>query len=248
MLKSMKELRGFRIGATDGELGKLDDAYFDDERWTVRYLVADVGHWLSGRKVLISPHAIARIDSDGETVDTRLTRAEVEKSPPIETDEPISRRMEAEYNRYYRYPPYWGTGTTPGRWGLGALPLAGMEPVLHGAQVQRDTEGPNAAAETGDIHLRSAREVTGYHVAASDRGIGHIEDFLFDGDDWSIRYVVVDTRDWWPGRHVLVSPEHVDRVSWPARSVFLDITRAKVEQSPEYDPRHAPERSIAVRA
>jgi hypothetical protein len=131
MLKSMKELRGFRIGATDAELGNVDDAYFDDERWTVRYLVADVGHWLSGRKVLISPHAIARIDSSRETVDTRLTRSQVESSPPIETDQPISRRMEAEYNRYYRYPPYWGTGYTTGLWGLGALPLAGMEPILH---------------------------------------------------------------------------------------------------------------------
>jgi uncharacterized protein YrrD len=247
MLNSMKELRGFRIGATDAELGKVADAYFDDERWTVRYLVADVGHWLSGRKVLISPHAVARIDSIRETVDTRLTRSQVQSSPPIETDQPISRRMEAEYNRYYRYPPYWGTGYTTGLWGLGALPLAGMEPILHGNQIQRDAETPGAAAEESEVHLRSGREVTGYHVAASDRGIGHIEDFLLDEGDWAIRYLVIDTRDWWPGRHVLVSPEHVNRVSWPTRSVYLDIARAQVEQSPEYDPRRPPESSIAVR-
>jgi uncharacterized protein YrrD len=243
--RSFKEVCGFAIGATGGELGKVDDAYFDDERWTVRYLVADVGSWLNGRRVLISPHAIVRIDSNKETVETHLTRSEVENSPPIETARPISRRMEDEYNRYYRYPPYWAENYAAGIWGFGALPLAGIEPVLRKAQAARQAAEPRANDE--EIHLRSAREVTGYSVAATDRSIGHIDNFLFDDESWAIRHLVVDTRDWWPGRHVLVSPEHVERVSWLERSVHLRISRDEVEHSPEYEPRRPRESSIGLR-
>jgi uncharacterized protein YrrD len=248
MLKSMKEVRGFGIGGTDGSLGKVDDVYFDDERWTLRYLVADVGQWLRDRKVLISPHAIVRIESNDEMIETRLTRSEIENSPPIETDRPISRRIEAEYNRYYGYPPYWAGDYTAGLWGFGALPLAGLDPVLRGGQTREQLSSPTelTAAER-EIHLRSGREVMGYHAMASDRGIGHVEDFLFDEGSWAIRYLVIDTRDWWPGRHVLLSPEHVDDVSWAKRSVHLDIARAEVEQSPEYDSLRPPQTSIAFR-
>lgn len=247
-LRSFKEVVGFSIGATGGALGKVDDLYFDDERWTVRYLVADVGSWLSGRKVLISPHAIVRIDSNGETVETHLTRSEVDHSPPIETDRPISRRMEDEYNRHYRYPPYWAGNYAAGLWGFGALPLAGLEPVLRSAQVEHGAPRSTSPEEDGAVHLRSGREVTGYSVAATDRAIGHIENFLFDEDSWAIRSLVIDTRDWWPGRHVLVSPEQVEHVSWLKRSVHLGISRAEVEQSPEYDPRRPRESSVGFRA
>jgi uncharacterized protein YrrD len=247
MLKTMRDIRGYSIAAINGELGKVDDAYFDDERWTIRYLVADVGHWLRGRKVLISPHAIARIDSNTETVDMPLTKSQIENSPPIDTNRPISRRMEDEFNRYYRYSPYWAGGYTTGLWGFGALPLAGLDPVPHSTQKGPEREEPPSLAEIEEIHLRSAREVTGYHVAATDGGIGHVEDFVFDEGSWAIRYLVVDTRDWWPGRHVLVSPEHVNRTSWPERAVHLDVARIEVERSPEYDSRRPPESSIALR-
>jgi hypothetical protein len=241
-LRSMTEVSGFGIGATDGELGNVRDLYFDDERWTVRYLVADVGPCLARRHVLISPHAIVRIDSNAETVDTQLTRAQVESSPPIETDLPISRRMEREYNRYYSYPPYWTGSSTTALWGFGALPLAGLRPT----QTMREREPP-AITEPDEAHLRSGREVIGYGVTASDREIGHVENFLFEDDSWAIRHLVIDTRNWWPGRHVLVSSEHVDRVSWPERSMYLRIAREEVERSPEYDPRRPRESSTAFR-
>jgi uncharacterized protein YrrD len=248
MLTSMKDMRGFSIGAKDGDLGKIDDAYFDDERWTVRYLVVDVGGWLSGRKVLISPHAIAHVDATNDTVATLLTRSQVENSPPIETTRPISRRMEAEYNQYYGYPPYWAGGYATGLWGFGAMPLAATEPAMRSARLSPEAARETPSVDPSEVHLRSGREVIGYHVVATDRGIGHIDDFLLEEGTWAIRYVVVDTRDWWPGKHVLVSPEHVERVSWPERSVLVDITRSEVERSPEYDGRHLPDSTVAYRA
>jgi hypothetical protein len=194
--------------------------------------------------VLISPHAVTRIDSNAETVETQLTRSQVENSPPIETDQPISRRMETEYNRYYGYPPYWAGSYATGLWGFGALPLAGMRPTLSA----REGERPPAPTEPDEIHLRSGREVAGYRVAATDDKIGHVENFLFEDDSWAIRQLVIDTRDWWPGRHVLVSTDHVERVSWPERSVHLRIARADVERSPEYDPRRPRESGIGLGA
>ena len=55
MLRKMKDLKGFSIGARDGDIGEANDFIFDDKNWTVRYLVADTNRWLPGRKVLISP-------------------------------------------------------------------------------------------------------------------------------------------------------------------------------------------------
>jgi uncharacterized protein YrrD len=241
-LRSYKEVRGFSIGAKDGEIGEVADVFFDDERWTVRYLVADVGRWLSGRKVLISPHAISSIDSNAEVVATALTRAQVEQSPPIEADRPVSRRKEAEYNRYYRYPPYWGA-YAPALWGAIALPLASSEPALEGRKAERGSDVSPSPADD-EVHLRSGDEVTGYRVAATDGAIGHVDNFLFDERSFRIRYLVIDTQDWWPGQHVLVPTEHVAEVSWPERSVRVDIARAAVEHSPKYDPRRPRESSV----
>jgi uncharacterized protein YrrD len=242
-LRSMTEVSGFAIGATDGAIGKVKDLYFDDERWTVRYLVADVGHWLAGRSVLISPHAVVRIDSNDETVDTQLTRSQVENSPSIDTDRPISRRMENEYNRYYGYPPYWPGSSAAALWGFAALPLAGLRPI----ESARAREPAPAPTEPDNVHLRSGQEVMGYQVAATDDKIGHVENFLFEEDSWAIRFLVVDTRDWWPGRHVLVSTAEVERVSWGERSVHLRIARAEVERSPEHEPRSTRESRVRFR-
>lgn len=245
-LHGLSGIRGFAIGATDGELGKAVDLYFDDERWTVRYVIADVGGWLRDRKVLISPHAVARVDASARTIATDLTKAQVEGSPPIDADRPVSRIMEAEYNRYYGYPAYWAGGYTGGAWGYAAMPLAALEPVLRGDRL-RDAQqsAPPALPDTSEVHLRSGREVTGYRVQATDGEVGQVDDLLFDAASWEIRYLVVDTRTWWPGGRVLVAPTHVREVSWPLRSVMVDVTRAAIEQSPAYDSRSPIEHSVA---
>src|SRR5438105_5096052 len=107
MLISVKDLAGFHLAATDGSIGEVQDCYFDDVHWTVRYLVVDTGGWLSGRKVLISPMAIRGIDIDGEHVIVDLTREQVERSPDIDTHRPVSRQHEIALLQYYGYPSYW---------------------------------------------------------------------------------------------------------------------------------------------
>ena len=107
MLRSVSGMRGFTIHATDGDMGSVDEFLFDDEQWTIRYLVVNTGGWLSGRLVLVSPIAFRSVDWDRETFDVALTRQQVEQSPSIATDQPVSRQQEEEYSRYYGYPYYW---------------------------------------------------------------------------------------------------------------------------------------------
>jgi uncharacterized protein YrrD len=227
MQKSTKDLKGNTIVATDGDIGKVDDFYFDDKSWTIRYLVADTGNWLLGRKVLISPIALGKTDFSSGRFDVTLTKKQVEESPSIDTDKPVSRQHEAYYHDYYGYPYYW---TGPYLWGPMSCPQI---PVLD----QKRVEGRRAEREeAGDLHLRSAANVTGYHIEARDGGVGHVEDFIIDNETWEIRYMVVDTRNWLPGKKVLIAPRWIDRVSWNDSKVYVSLSREAIKNAPEYDP------------
>jgi hypothetical protein len=67
-----------------------------------------------------------------------------------------------------------------------------------------------------------------------DGEIGHIEEFVVDDETWIIRYLVVDTKNWWPGKRVLIATDWIDRISWEESKVFLDLTRDKIREAPEY--------------
>jgi len=224
MLRSIKEMAGYTIAATDGEVGSVYTFYFDDTRWAVRYLVVDTGGWL-GHPVLISPIAVGNADWGSRRLSVNLTKARVEHSPSFNTDKPVSRQHELDYANYYGWPYYW---SGPYVWGAsmypGALPGAGG-----GA--------PAAVAEreSGDPHLRSAEELMGYHIQASDDEIGHVADFIVDDETWQIRYVVVDTSNWWFGNEVLVAPDWIDHVSWLERKVYVSLARERVNDSPLWD-------------
>jgi hypothetical protein len=240
VLRSAYGLKGFTLGATDGDVGSVEEVYFDDARWGIRYLVVDTGGWLSGRTVLISPISIRGTDWGERTIKVDLTRKQVEESPDIDTDKPVSRQHEIAYFGYYGYPWYWGG---PYLWGVGAHPLDAASPLIPvdpaAAEVQARIDEERAAA---DHHLRSSAEVIGYSIHATDDDIGHVDDFLFDDASWAIRYMVVDTRNWWPGKKVLVSPQWIERIDWPSLEVFVKLTRATVKDSPEYDPSNPPTR------
>lgn len=235
MLRDASELKGYTIKATDGDIGEAVQFFFDDEKWTIRYLVADTGGWLTGRRVLISPAALGRVDWNSRTLNVNMTRERVENSPGIDTDRPVSRQHETEYYNYYGYPYYW---SGPYVWGPVAYPayppVAPAAPAGTPSAVER--EAAEAKRREDDVHLRSTQEVTNYYIEASDGDIGHVEDFLIDDQSWTIRYIIVDTRNWWPGKKVLVSPEWVRSVSWNDLRVYVDLSRDKIKNAPEYDP------------
>lgn len=243
MLRSMKGLTGFTIGATDGDIGRVDACYFDDATFTVRHLVVDTGGWLGGRKVLISPMALRDIDWPGRRIEAALTRAQVEKSPLIDSDRPVSRQQEAEHHRYYGYPSYW---TGPYLWG--AIPYPYMFPAPdRETSFEQERRWAREGARSGDPHLRSSAAVIGYHIAGTDGDIGHVEDFLLDESTWAIRYLVVDTSNWWFGTRVLVSAEWVTDVDWNESLLHVELTRERIKSSPEYDASGPVPRDYEVR-
>jgi hypothetical protein len=244
MLWSMKELHGVTIGATDGDIGTVQDGYFDDGSYTVRYVVVDTGGWLSGRQVLLSPMAIRQLDWATKRLTAALTKAQVEQSPGIDTDKPVSRQHETAYYGYYGYTPYWAGDYL---WGAYPSPYLGTGPAPHAADLARAQRWNWAAKEREDPHLRSARAVTGYHIHATDGAIGHVEDFLVDTQSWAIRYMVADTTNWWAGQKVLVAPAWIQRVDWAHSQVHVTLTRAQIKTSPVYEPDRPVERAYETR-
>lgn len=224
MLKAANEVLGYKIAARDGEIGKAYDFFFDYRSWTVRYLVVDTGAWLSDRRVLLVPQALGHSDWERRTFSVDLTRAQVSESPQIDTDQPLTRWHEEQLHTYYAWAPYWGSSFMAGY--MQPAQIVVPEPVP-----------PSEAAEPPpDNGLRSVRDTTGYHVAAADGDIGHVEDLIIDEEGWRIRYVVVDTRNWLPGRKVLVDPRWVRDIDWATRSAGTDLTRDQVRKSPPFDP------------
>jgi uncharacterized protein YrrD len=230
MLRNLKDLRGYAIRATDGVIGEVDDLYFDDEDWAIRYLVVDTGGWLPGRKVLISPVAIGHPDWMARLLPVSLTKTQVEHSPDIDTQRPVSRQYEAAYFGYYGYPYYWGGA---GLWGMGAYP--GSLTTEGRVEEEMKTRRTPPARTSEECHLRSCRVVIGHHVHATDGDIGHVEDLLVEDHTWAIRYLIVNTSNWWGGHHVLVAPQWIEDVSWSDATVSVDLTRQAVKDAPPYD-------------
>jgi uncharacterized protein YrrD len=216
VLHSIKRLDRCRILATDAEVGSVSDTYFDDARWVVRYLIVETRNGLHEHSVLIS-----------------LSRRQIEGSPGIDTDRPVSRQHESEYHRYYGYPEYWPYTTN---WARSAVPVVRPTDEEQAWAARQRLAVEVQRERAADAHLRSSRHVMGYHIEASDAAIGHIEDFLFDEETWAIRYAVVDTRNWLPGDHVLIPTERIRSVNWAERSVVVDMRRDAVRDSPTYDP------------
>jgi hypothetical protein len=230
MLRSLKDLEGFSIGATDGPIGKLRDFYFDDESWVIRYAVVNTSVWL-GHDVLLSPYSIGEPDWTEEVLPVTISKEQVKHSPGIDTDRPISRQYERSYLGYYGYPYYWGG---PGLWGERDYPgtlLTGIGP----GGFRGHLRVPSAQNLDSDPHLRSCNAVIGYHIHARDGEIGHVQGFLVDDASWSIRYLIVNTSNWWVGHPVLISPEWIQDVSWSESKVTVDLDRQALKDAPAYD-------------
>lgn len=248
MFLNAKDLLQSSVKARDGAVGDIKDIYFDDLHWTVRYLVVETGTLLKSRKVLLGPEAINRAEwpelSGPRHISVDLNHEQIQSSPDWSSDKPVSRQEEEYLRRYYGWPLYWGSaaaygGVYPGvgvpLGGLGTMP-GGMAVGAEGAPAVARAAEANDRPQ-GDPHLRSAREVKGYHIRARDGELGHVEDFLIHDRSWRVAYLVIDTRNWWPGRSVLVATSWVQAVSWTDGTVDFDVDRERIKGAPAYDPR-----------
>ena len=233
MLEAISALKGYAIEASDGAMGSVGDFLFDDRTWKMRWLVIDTGTWLTERKVLVHPSAVKQAEHQRRAFAVKLTKAQVEGSPSILQDQPVSAQMERRLYDYYGWDPLWSDGYRGGRErDRGALFGAALFRLRFCAQARRR----RLRSACGDPHLRSVAEVTGYHIHAADGEIGHLKNFLIHSASWGVAYMIVDTRNWWPGKRVLMSPHAVKKIDWSEHQIHLNVTRDKVKASPPWDP------------
>jgi hypothetical protein len=229
MLRILNDLRNYRIHASDGLLGTVHDLFFDDRDWVLRYFVVNTGRWFPGRRVLISPASVEDLDWGALEIRVGLSQEQVKNSPDIATDKPVSRQEEERLVEHYTWPIYWAA---PHAEALAGVSVPEVERAMREAKKKRAATGN----ESGDPDLRSMREVIGYHIKVRDGSIGHVEDFVGDDENWAVRYMVIDTRNWLPGKKVLVSPAWIESINWNESAVHVDLERDQIKDSPAFDP------------
>lgn len=233
MLRSIKDItKNYELLATDGQIGKVNDFYFDDIFWKIKYLVADTGSWLHERLVLISPVSLGQPDWALGKLPVNLTKEKIENSPSVFKDQPVSKQQESKLLQYYTWPVAYGHG-------MEMANFADMQLYAKRIQQIEQEKNKSESLDESDPHLRSFNEVKGYHIDANDGEIGHIEDFVVEDKTWIIRYMIVDTRNWLPGRQVLVSPEWITKFDWAKSEVSVDLSQNIIKNSPEFDPKDA---------
>ncbi len=228
MLRSVRNLEGYEIIAKDGTIGKVHEFFFDDQTWTIRYIIIDTGLWLEDRRVLITPQDLESLNDEEETLVVNLTKKQIEDSPRIEEHMPVSRQKELDLIEHYNWTDFWP--------GLGMhLPETALI-ISREMTEKRVFEGTEEREKHGDPHLRSTREILGYHIHAKDGTFGHVADFIVNDQPWQLHFLVVDTKNWLPwSKKVLIAPRWLERIEWADREVFINLTKEKIEHSPEYD-------------
>ncbi len=229
MLHTVQHVLDRPVQGADAKVGTLADLLFDGFTWQVRYLVVSTGNWLNRHQVLLAPELFqaARWDDAEQAVQVPLTAERIEQSPPVDAIPAVSRREERALAEYFGWSGYWSRGIT------GMPAPVGADAVSSAA----------TASEDQDPDLRSAKEVLGYFLEATDGELGHVEDFVLDLDHWIIRYLLVKTRNWLPGRRVLISPAWTEAIHWEDRHVRVHLSRQQIEASPEYHGDQPLERS-----
>jgi uncharacterized protein YrrD len=242
MLIKSKKIRNYKLSGIDGEVGSVKEFYFDDKFWTVRYLVANTGGWLNNRQVLISPYFLKNVDHDSELINVDLTKNQIENSPSLEQDVPVSRQFEESYYNYYGTPLYWDG---PNMWGANPYILRDREKwttttgnETRGTNTSLTNSGNEVTSGSGtswESNLRSSKDVIGNKIHATDEDkLGHADDFIIDDETWAVRYLLVNTGNLFTGKKVLISPQWIDHISWDESKVYINLTKEAIKQSPEY--------------
>ncbi len=220
--RELDDLKTYALLASDGDIGQIEQVYFDDEEWVVRYFVVHTGSWLLGRDVLIAPRSITDVDEDTRHLQLDLSLEQVENAPSIGSKRPVSRHYEIEYYRHFRWPPYWNGSIA----GAQLVPPV-APPVEAPAEPVKEPENP---------HLRDSAEVIGYPLEAIDGELGRVHDLILDDQDWTVLYFVVDTGKWLPGKKVLIAPAWIKQISWIDGSMSVDLPRDLIRSAPAYQP------------
>ncbi len=231
MHRSVLNMQGMTIfDSGENDVGSATDMLFDDQYWIIRYIVADVGGWLRGREVLLAVSAVKELQD--QIISMNIDKDQIEHSPPIDTNMPVSRQQERELHDHYRWLNYWDYPTFDNVYPIPARPLPVAPPTGYMGNHQK--EARNDLQPNYDTHLRSCREIAGYRIHATDGEIGHIHDFLIDTEIWRIRYLVVKTANLLPGKKTLISPDWIDGIGWSSNEILINSSRESIKDAPHW--------------
>lgn len=233
MLIFANTIQNFHVQATDDTLGKVKDLYFDEESWVVRYLVVDTQKWLPGRKVLVSPIGLDKVNYDNQIVEIFASKQQIKESPSVSEHQAVTRKNELLLNNYFGWPHYWSYFDNNRLWGEFPTPVQLKEAPPPNRDVELTPE------QEEDVKLRSVNDIkgdfTGYKIQATDGDIGHVSDFLVDPETWKLRYFVVDTRNWLPGKFVVLSTDWIVYFYQQDKKVVVDLPKDKIENGPFFE-------------
>lgn len=224
MERNIKSLLSYNMQATNGLIGDVKEFYFDDKTWHIRYIIIKTGGWLSGREVLISPVALIKGKWQNGVFPVNLTKKQINDSPDIDTDKPVGRQQEIALYGHYEWENYWGSSL----YGIDSLGVSMPLPVVDQKELAKADIDDRRT--DNDNHLRSTATITGYHIHATDGEIGHVNDFIMDDKTWRIKFIVVDTHNWFGGKKVMIPVGLIKKIEWADSKVFLDMPMAAIEK------------------
>ncbi len=226
MVIPFKDLRGCSIAASDGNIGSAIELLFNDETWSVRYLVVDTGSWLAGGLVLLGRNELGRADPESGTIAVAVSKKELLRAPGIQTVTPVSiqlRKLERERRQ--------------------ALTAPATPPAGRGAPA---STSPSAnLRQRSDPHLRSSAAIAGtYTFRTHDGEIGTVEDFVLDDEEWRIRYLVARVGLVLFGKKVLVPSDLVRSISAQCKEIGIDLTCSMLKHAHRFRPGEPIPRSL----
>ena len=229
MLRQFNDIQGLPLIASDGDFGRVRDVLVDTGTWIARYVLVDSGSRIPERAFIVPPSEIEVAREDGEALRVSLTQGQIEKSPLLPPDRPVSRQEEERLHTYFGWQPYWVDELPP---------ESHTPPVPQGDQMTGDRQAQSTPQDPppGETHLRSSREMVGYHVQANDGQVGRVSDMILDDESWAVRYFVIDAGEALLSKKLLLAAHLIDRVSFDQFSVFVDLEADQAKGSPEFDP------------
>lgn len=223
------DLKTYNIDASDGEMGKIKDVYFDDEKWAIRYAVIDTRKWLPGRKVLLSPRSFINLNEANENLEVEYDKETIRNSPSIMDEQAVSKEAENSIIGYYGWSRYWIGNPL---WGIenGSLDEPTEEKIMHDQQIDEQQE----------YDLRSEDETIGFKVHASDGKVGRVADMIYDNEYWKTQYIVVrSSESMVEDQYLVYTPEDIESVDWFEEDIYVKDSLEENKQSRLYQNKAA---------
>lgn len=221
MLLNIKEIYGARLIALDGDIGPVQDFYFDDSTWEIRYAVVNTEGWLAGPPVLISRRAFGEWNKAGKSLQVKLRKKQIEDSRPVELHSPQTPPYEAEFFRSYGWPAYWEGGEM---WGAAGFPLVAPPSTSRSLLMKKEDDEEHS-------RVRSMTSLTGYHLQADDGAIGSVSGFMVDDQTWMVAFLIVETGHCYPGKKILIVPNKIAGINYEESNVAVHLTKEEIKQT-----------------